>query len=292
MDVKLDIKYHNIFSEAFPPDEKGERHNLLSYSSYHNLIIGLKINQEKIIYKPLSKNNFLEVKNLHKEWFPIDYDDNFFSEVLNNNGNKYFTIGAFYNINKDNINKEIILGLAFCQYEYVIDRLHTFINSKIFDEIYNNLSIYDEFKSCLKCQFQKCIYIMTIGVLDEFRKMNIGSNLLNYIYNNALEIDGCIGVYLHVIYYNEAAIKFYQKIKFKKVNKIDNYYCFNGKYYDSYVFFRIISKNEKEEFKKRIINSNSVIKGNKSYVNYIYNKVYIIKIIILIICYIFNFLSI
>ena len=133
---------------------------------------------------------------------------------------------------------------------------------------------------------------MTIGVLDEFRKMNIGSNLLKYIYNKAVEIDGCIGVYLHVIYYNEAATKFYQKNKFKKVNKIDNYYFFNGKYYDSYVFFRIISKNEKEEFKKRIINSNSVIEGNKSYVNYIYNKVYIIKIIFLIICYIFNFLSI
>ena len=120
---KLDIKY-NIFSEAFPPDEKGERHNLLSYSSYHNLINGIKINPEKIIYKPLSNSNFLEVKNLHKEWFPIDYDDDFFNQVLNNNGGKYFTVGAFYNINNENINKEIILGLAFCEFEYVMEQLN------------------------------------------------------------------------------------------------------------------------------------------------------------------------
>ena len=218
---KLDIKY-NIFSEAFPPDEKGERNNLLSYSSYHNIINGQKIYKEKIIYKPLSKDSFQDVKNLHKEWFPIDYDDDFFSNVLNNNGGKYFTIGAFYNIKTDNKDKEVILGLAFCEFEYVMDQLNKFINDKILDEINGNISICDELKSYMKCQFDKCIYIMTIGVMDEFRQMNIGSNLLKYIYNIALKIDRCIAIYLHVISYNETAIKFYKKNKYKNVAKIDN----------------------------------------------------------------------
>ena len=283
---KLDIKY-NIFSEAFPPDEKGERHNLLSYSSYHNLINGIKINPEKIIYKPLSNSNFLEVKNLHKEWFPIDYDDNFFNQVLNNNGGKYFTVGAFYNINNENINKEIILGLAFCEFEYVMERLNQNIGEKILDEINGDLKLCDEIKSYLKCQFDKCIYVMTIGVMDEFRQMNIGSNLLKYIYKIALEIDRCIGVYLHVICYNEIAIKFYQKNKFKKVGKIDKYYYFNNKNYDAYVFLRTISKKEREEYKK---SAGNVIQENKFTVNNVYKNIYFIKTIILIVLNIISYL--
>ena len=281
---KLNIKY-NIFSEAFPPDEKGERNNLLSYSSYHNIINGHKINKEKIVYKPLSKNNFLDVKNLHKEWFPINYGDEFFSDVLNNNGGKYFTIGAFYNINTDNKEKEIILGLAFCEFEYVMEQLNKIIDNKILDEIHGNISFCDELKSYLKCQFDKCIYIMTIGVMDEFRQMNIGSTLLKHIYKIALDYDRCIGVYLHVISYNEAAIKFYQKNKYKKVGKIKNYYDFNDKNYDAYIFLRTISKKEKEEFKKI---TGNVIKENKSkfYENSIFK--YIIKILILIV---FSFIN-
>ena len=283
---KLNIKY-NIFSEAFPPDEKGERNNLLSYSSYHNIINGHKINKEKIVYKPLSKNNFLDVKNLHKEWFPIDYGDEFFFDVLDNNGGKYFTIGAFYIINIDNKEKEIILGLAFCEFEYVMDQLNKIIDNKMWNDIHGNISFCDELKSYLKCQFDKCIYIMTIGVMDEFRQMNIGSTLLKHIYKIALEYDRCIGIFLHVISYNEAAIKFYQKNKYKKVGKVKNYYDVNDKNYDAYIFLRTISKKEKEEFKKRIGNVNNENK-NKFYENSIFK--YIIKILILIVFSFINFL--
>ena len=284
---KLNIKY-NIFSEAFPPDEKGERNNLLTYSSYHNIINGHKINKEKIVYKPLSKNNFLDVKNLHKEWFPIDYGDEFFFDVLDNNGGKYFTIGAFYIINIDNKEKEIILGLAFCEFEYVMDQLNKIIDNKMWNDIHGNISFCDELKSYLKCQFDKCIYIMTIGVMDEFRQMNIGSTLLKHIYKIALEYDRCIGIFLHVISYNEAAIKFYQKNKYKKVGKVKNYYDVNDKNYDAYIFLRTISKKEKEEFKKRIGNVDNENK-NKFYENSIFK--YIIKILILIVFSFINFLN-
>ena len=281
---KLTIK-QNVFSEAFPPNEKGERNNLLSFSPTHYLLNGITINPEKIIYKPLTKENLTEVKNLHKEWFPINYDDDFFEEILFDNGKRYFTIGAFYNINfKDNTNKEIILGSAFCEHEYIVDRLNKYIDIDIIDEEYKDLNKnkFEELTKCFKCQYYKCIYIMTIGVLDEFRKMNIGSNLIKYIYNIALEIDNCIGVYLHVICYNDIAIKFYKKNNFKKVNKISEYYYIDGKYYDSFVFLRMIRKEEKEEYKININNEKLFINKNQSFINYINKKRKIIKFIILI----------
>ena len=290
MQEKLDVKY-SIFSEAFPPDEKGERHNLLPYSSYHHYLKGITINPQNIIYKPLTQSNISEVKNLHKEWFPIDYEDNYFEKVLNNENKNYFTVGAFYNITiSNNTKKEIILGLALCKHEYILDNLNYNINSKNLDEIYQDINCMEEFKQYLYCKFYQCIYIMTIGVLDEYRHMHIGSNLLNYIYNISLEIESCLAIYLHVIYYNNSAINFYSKNKFKKVKKIENYYYIDGKHYDSFVFLRIISKREKEEFKINSINSSEIKKFDELNANHGNKNISIIKIIILIIFSIFDIL--
>ena len=215
-------KKYKIFSEAFPPNEKGERQQLLSLSSFHDLLNGITINPKEIIYKPLTKTNLIEVKNLHKEWFPVEYDDSFFEAIFNNKCCNYFTIGAFYNIKNtnNNENKEIILGLALCEWDYISDYFINHTNQKVVDEISKNININEEVQACLKCQMYHCVYIMTIGVLDEYRQMNIGSNILNNIYNIAIKDDICVAIYLDVIYYNKSAIKFYEKNNFKKVNEI------------------------------------------------------------------------
>ena len=230
MSKNLNKKY-KIYSEAFPPNEKGERQQLLSLSSFHDMINGININPKEIIYKPLTKNNLLEIKYLHKEWFPVDYDDNFFEEIFDNNCCNYFTIGAFYNIKNEKINenKEIILGLALCEWEYISDYFIEHTNPKVIEEISKNINITEEVQACLKCQMYHCVYIMTIGVLDGCRQMSIGSNMLNNIFNIALRDDICVGIYLDVIYYNKSAIKFYEKNNFKKVKEIKDYYDLNGK---------------------------------------------------------------
>ena len=259
-------KKYKIFSEAFPPNEKGERQQLLSLSSFHDLLNGITINPKDIIYKPLTKNNLIEVKNLHKEWFPVEYDDEFFEQIFNNNCCNYFTIGAFYNIKNSNENREIILGLALCEWEFISDYFINHTNQKVIDEICENIDINEEVQACLKCQLYHCVYIMTIGVLDEYRKMNIGTNILNNIYNIAIKDDICVGIYLDVIYYNKSAIKFYEKNNFKKVNEIKDYYDLNGKNYDANVYLRILSRKEKDDFREK----------NRTYLTKVIYK-YIIK---------------
>ena len=259
-------KKYKIFSEAFPPNEKGERQQLLSLSSFHDLLNGITINPKDIIYKPLTKNNLIEVKNLHKEWFPVEYDDEFFEQIFNNNCCNYFTIGAFYNIKNSNENREIILGLALCEWEFISDYFINHTNQKVIDEICENIDINEEVQACLKCQMYHCVYIMTIGVLDEYRKMNIGTNILNNIYNIAIKDDICVGIYLDVIYYNKSAIKFYEKNNFKKVNEIKDYYDLNGKNYDANVYLRILSRKEKDDFREK----------NRTYLTKVIYK-YIIK---------------
>ena len=100
---------------------------------------------------------------------------------------------------------------------------------------------------------------MTIGVLDEFRKMNIGSNIVQRIINIGLNDILCIGVFLDVIYFNNSAIKFYKKNLFKKVMTNRNYYNIKGNRYDAYSFLRIFTRKEKDKF--RYQNSNLIKKS-------------------------------
>jgi ribosomal protein S18 acetylase RimI-like enzyme len=246
---------NNLYSEAFPPDKNGYRPKIISYSPTHDILkeqgqedIIKIIDPSKIIYKPLNESNMEEIKNLHKEWFPIDYDDNYFKKIFVNKYNTYFSIGAFYTLEN---NKEIIIGLAFCEYRGVTDYFIKHTSREAIQEICYNIDFNEEVSSYLKCQDYNCVYIMTIGVLDEFRKLNIGSNLIKIIFENAMWDNLCVGVFLDVIDYNKSAIKFYEKNGFKKVSTIKNYYDLKGEFYDSYVFLKIFTRKEKDEFRRK-----------------------------------------
>jgi GNAT superfamily N-acetyltransferase len=255
---KIDFQ---IFSEAFPPNKKGRREKLDISSSSHILLKDTKLDPNNIIYKPLTKQDIEETKNLHKEWFPIKYSDEYFNTIFNSKEGKYFSIGAFYNIiNKETKEKkEIIIGLALCEWIVGSDYFFKVFGKESALEISKNINYIEEVYSYLKYDDYHCIYIMTIGVLDEFRKMKIGSNIVERIINIGLSDKLCIGIFLDVIYYNYSAIKFYKRNEFKKVKTNKNYYNLNGTKYDAHVFLRIFSRKEKDRFRYK--NSNVIKKS-------------------------------
>ena len=251
MPKKQNKKY--LISEAFPPNKKGYREKIYPLSLSHIVLEGTTINPEEIIYKPLTKENIEEIKNLHKEWFPINYSDKFFIDIFDKKKFWYFTVGAFYNFfdEEKNEKKEIIVGLALCEWIPISEYFINHTSKEAIKEISKNISYKEEIKSYLKCEDYKCAYIMTIGVVDELRKKNIGTSILNQILDKALTESLCVGVLLDVIYYNYSAIKFYKKNNFKKVSTIKNYYTLNGTKYDSNVFLRIFTKKEKDDFNQK-----------------------------------------
>ena len=243
---------YNIYSEAFPPNKDGSRSKLSSHSQTHDIIkdeneLIKKINPENIIYKPLSESNIEEIEKLHKEWFPIDYDHDYFKKIFTNKYGNYFTIGAFYLL--DNV--EIILGMALCEFRGVEDYFIKHTSRDAIKKICRNIDFNEEVTSYLKCQSYNCVYIMTIGVLDEYRKLGIGSNLIKKIFEEALLDKLCVGVYLDVVNYNKTAMMFYQKNGFKKVSTIKNYYDIKGNFYDSDVYLKVFSRKEKDEFRRK-----------------------------------------
>ena len=83
-------KKTKVYSEAFPPNSLGSHEKFNPISDTHSLLSSIQIDPTKIYYKPLSQDNLIEIQNLHKEWFPIDYQKKFFETILTHQSSTYF----------------------------------------------------------------------------------------------------------------------------------------------------------------------------------------------------------
>ncbi|KAG6969066.1 hypothetical protein JG688_00005487 [Phytophthora aleatoria] len=66
-------------------------------------------------------------------------------------------------------------------------------------------------------------YIMTLGVLESYRRARIGSRLLEGVIAQSIH-DGVVQVYLHVQTSNTAALRFYRSHGFEATQILRNYY--------------------------------------------------------------------
>lgn len=69
------------------------------------------------------------------------------------------------------------------------------------------------------------LYLATFSVLEEYRKLGIGTELLKFIFNDCEKTKHATAVYLHVKSKNKAAIRFYSNRGFvREGKKLDNFY--------------------------------------------------------------------
>ncbi|KAL7543792.1 hypothetical protein ACHAXR_013171 [Thalassiosira sp. AJA248-18] len=87
-------------------------------------------------------------------------------------------------------------------------------------------------------RYTKMFYIMTLGTTREFRRCGLGSILVNRVVDMVEDREECGALYLHVITYNEGAIRLYERLRFSKVKDIKDYYSINSVNYDCYLYAR------------------------------------------------------
>ncbi|KAI5058948.1 hypothetical protein GOP47_0025267 [Adiantum capillus-veneris] len=68
------------------------------------------------------------------------------------------------------------------------------------------------------------LYILTLGVLAPYRRLGIGSKLMNIVLELSEKEEDLLDVYLHVQVNNEEALQFYKKFGFEVQDIIRNYY--------------------------------------------------------------------
>ena len=82
----------------------------------------------------------------------------------------------------------------------------------------------------------KLFYIMTLGTVQEYRNYGIATMLVEQTMELVQRDPACGALYLHVIPFNLAAIRFYEKLGFYRVCTIENYYSIDDKQYDCFLY--------------------------------------------------------
>ncbi len=85
---------------------------------------------------------------------------------------------------------------------------------------------------CLYAFIEPEIEILTLCVLEQFRRMKIAKSLLIHI----IEEENFDTIFLETSIQNRAAIELYKSVGFQKYSKRKNYYYENGHLYDALLF--------------------------------------------------------
>ena len=252
-----------LYSDAFPKNINGKCENkIYALSEIHDKIMyeDLQFNLDEIQIKEISKNDLSQIVRLHREWFPIDYSNDFFTNLFSSGSAKVakniIALGAFVKVDE----KEYIVGSILCEI-------------KTEKKFYNSTKIEIPKKSFYERLFNsyEFCYIMTIGVIDECRNLGLGSRLLREIvYIIKQQRRNCLAIFLHVIEYNTVAIRFYLKNEFIECNNLRNYYFIDQKYYNAKVLYKLLL-NEIYNFNDKELFSKS--KDSISDENIIYNSI-------------------
>ena len=211
----MENKQNLRLSQAFPPDYT---ENNQYFATVHSCLESLdsEINLKQIELRELEYEwEANELSNLYKEWFPISYPDSFFEDLYKK---RYSTILAVYHPKSADPNqKHLILGCL----TYSIQQTDEKILKSSINYLFNE---------------PQALHIQTLGVVNEFRNKGVASRLLNRVIQIANENSNIKYLYLNVVEYNAAAIKFYKKHNFTLVCCRKNYYDIFGQTYDSELY--------------------------------------------------------
>ncbi|KAG0472999.1 hypothetical protein HPP92_014856 [Vanilla planifolia] len=169
-----------------------------------------------IIYRPIQSSDLEALSQIHASLFPIRYEREFFINVVNGHG---IVSWCAVDISRPDGNVDELVG-------FVTTRITTVKESEIDDLIKCDTSRID----------QTLVYILTLGVVEQYRNLGIATSLVQEVIKYASRIASCRAVYLHVIAYNQPAIRFYQKMMFMLARRLPKFYYINGQHYDSFLF--------------------------------------------------------
>ncbi|CAF1631726.1 unnamed protein product [Adineta ricciae] len=170
-----------------------------------------------ITFRLLRPGDQSEVKSLCVDWFPVEYPDKWYDDIVHNK--KYFSLAAcdVYTQQILGLIVATVLPLGSCNNE---DR-------QILHKIFSLTT--------------SVCYILILGVVKEYRRQGLANLLLENLLSTLAKYETCKAVYLHVLYSNKSAIQFYQSKQFQYRTHLPYYYLIKGEHFDAYCFARYIN---------------------------------------------------
>jgi len=209
------------------------------------------ITLDSLHFRPLKAHELEETMNLHVEWFPVTYDDAFYSKCMNG---EIFTLAAVYpHVVSESAGSssssttpaadhsdtyEELLGIVTMSTscEYHIEDIQTVLGA----DCASQCTSWPHEPLAHPAQsgnHGSLAYILTLGVIDGFRRRGLAQELLrrSIDYVNK-EWPFVKAVYLHVVTYNTAAIYLYESMQFLQIERFPSFYRLHGKMYDSFLY--------------------------------------------------------
>ena len=199
----------------------------------------LSINIE---YKPITNDFLTDVVELHNEWFPFSYDRNYFRKYILRHNN--VAIGAFLKLGI----KEYLVGCVIGEIIHE-QKFRNYLPGVLVER-----SWYDFFSSWVNCG-----YLHSLGVIDEYRKLSVGTKLLE-MFIEEMKKRNCVAIYLNIIEHNNAAIKFIEANNWHFYGISRKYYRYNEKLYNARVYYYVLDMiwlNSKDSNNTKNINNNN-----------------------------------
>jgi ribosomal protein S18 acetylase RimI-like enzyme len=172
-----------------------------------------------ISYRPFHPGDREQIQELHKEWFPVTYKDEFYDELvlerMVNTGEKLFTCAAVYHEEEEETQQAMINEDEYEDY-IVACVVGSLLDVSRLDKDTVSLLISDPFR------YKQVFYIMTLGTVTEFRNARIATSLVEKCIRIVENNRHCGALYLHVITFNTAAIRFYERLGFYRVKEIES----------------------------------------------------------------------
>ena len=151
------------------------------------------------------------IQKLHETWFPVTYQKDFYDNLVHGR--------------MCNTNEKLFSNLA-CNKEDEI--LACLVGMSVQGSKLNPPSrqlILPEWPH----RHERAFYIMTLGTIPQARNMGLATSLIDDCIKRFVLADKkCGTLYLHVITSNEAAIRFYERLNFFRVQEIESKYTHFG----------------------------------------------------------------
>lgn len=243
------------FEEGFPTFYKTNPEKYYeNIATIHKLLFRLEKNKPlsiNIEYKKIVDEKFIgDIIDLFKEWFPIPYDRDYFRKYFVRKN--FIAIGAFLKI----MSKEHLVGCV----------LGEIISDEKFKKILPNVLIENSWFSLSEPEPIDCGVLQNIGVIDEYRRLGVGTRLLEMFVEEVRNRDG-VAIYLSSFGHNNSANKFFENNQWHFYDRMKQYYRINGKNYDAKIYYYIINLkkcNKLKDKKDEILDNTYIQNGIKA----------------------------